>query len=57
MLVCLALGISMPEPLFEGFEDQNFKDPDMFPPPPPESNEASVLDHFAPTIPIYYVEL
>jgi hypothetical protein len=56
MLVCLALGISMPEPLFEGFEDQNFKDPDMSP-PPPESNEASVLDHFAPTIPIYYVEL
>jgi hypothetical protein len=31
VLVCLVLGVFTPEPPFEGLQDQDFKDPDLFP--------------------------
>jgi hypothetical protein len=37
----LALGISMPEPLFEEFQVQVFQDPEVF----LAGNKASVLEH------------
>jgi hypothetical protein len=49
--VCSALGNSVPEPLFEDFQEQVFEDPEVF-----FSGQLGIFDQFCTYFPIYSVE-